>query len=69
MPIATVDGRVKGRMVVVRGLNRATLVHYGLAISFSKWSSRALALACYGTSRTPVLTGRNPLVRIMAPLG
>lgn len=67
--MATVDGRVKGHVVVVRGLHRATLVHYGLAISFSEWSARALALACYGTSRTAVLSGRNPLVRIIAPLG
>ena len=68
MPMATVDGRVKGLMVV-RGLHRAAPVHCGLAISFRKWSTRALALACYGTSRTAVLTGRNPLVRIIAPLG
>ena len=32
MPMATVDGRVKGHMVVVRGLHRATPVHYGLAV-------------------------------------
>jgi len=34
-----------------------------------EWSTRALALACYGASRTTVLTGRNPLVHIIAPLG
>lgn len=59
--MATVDGRVKGHMIVVRGLHRATLVHYGLAISFSKWSTRALALACYGTSRTAVLYWSKPV--------
>lgn len=31
--MATVDGRVKGHVDIVRGLHRATLVHYGLAIS------------------------------------
>jgi len=51
--MATVDGRVKGNLVVGRGLRRAGfVVRYGLAVSFRTWSPRTLAwaLAYVGTN-------------------
>lgn len=57
--MATVVGRVKGH-IFVRGLHRATPVHYGLAISFRKWSTRTLALACYGGAEQLYLLVETP---------